>query len=88
MKSWKAVVKAYEGLLLSGKNVVYSAPFERKMDAQAWMDAVVEQNESAGHEVDYENSTIFSGLYPWKSVVKARKVKARPPARAIGRASK
>jgi len=87
MKAWKAVVKAEEGVLLGGKNVHYSAPFERKKDAKAWMDTVVEQNEEAGCEVNYEDTVVFSGLYPRKSVVKAQRSKPRPPARAIGRKS-
>ena len=88
MIAWKAVVKAYDGLLLGGNRECYSSPFERKKDAKAWLDTVMEQNENVDCEIDYENSLIFRIAVPSRVVVKAKSDKPRPPAVTVGRPSR
>jgi len=88
MIAWKAVVKAYEGLLVGGQKEHYSAPFERKKDAKAWLDIVMEGNEEAEREIDYENSLVFRISVPSRVVIKAKKDKPRPKAVTMGRPSK
>ncbi len=88
MIAWKAVVKAYDGVLLGGSRECYSAPFERKKDAKAWLNTLMEQNENADREVDYENSLIFRIAVPSKVVVKAKNDKPRPPSVIVGRPSR
>jgi len=89
MIAYKAVVKAYSGVLLGGKSEHYSAPFERKKDAKDWLNTVMEQNEDADREIDYENSMVFRLKLPSKVVVKAKRdKKARTPAVTVGRKSR
>ena len=87
MRAWKVMVKAYSGVLLGGQSKVYSAPFARKQDAQAWLDTVIDQNDEAEREVDYEASGVFKGEYPRRAVVQPVGDKPRPPAVTVGRNS-
>lgn len=89
MIAWKAIVKAYDGLLLGGVKEYYSTPFARKKDAKAWLDVAFETNEKANREIDYENSLVFRIAVPSRVVIKAKKDdKPRAPAVTFGRSSR
>ena len=85
MIAWKAILKAYSGTLLGDKRENVSAPHVRKNDAQDWLDRLIEQNEQADKDIDYEHSLVFRISCPGKYAIKAKGDKPRPPAVVFGR---